>query len=180
MGFGPALSVGIGSLAEFLDVGLTEARTADEVMRALNEQLPEGLTIVESEILPPAAPSIDRTLEAFSYTVSLQHLRPGCLADGDVMRHVDRFARAEAFPIEKRVKGVRRQFDARAIVSLSQTGPHALLVETRITPQGTLKPHDFVATLLGLSTNDAQLLQVVKVGTTLVGEPETQSCPSNC
>jgi len=180
MGFGPALSVGIGSLAEFMDVGLTVERTADEVMRQLNEQLPGGLTIVEAETLPRSAPSIDRSLEAFSYTVSLQHLRPGRLAEGALTQHIDRFARAETFPVEKHVKGVRRELDARSLVSLSQTGPHALLVETRITRQGTLKPHDFVATLLGLSKSDAQLLQVVKVGTTLVGEPENPSCRSNC
>jgi radical SAM family uncharacterized protein/radical SAM-linked protein len=171
MAFGPALSVGFGSLAEFVDVDLTAPYSADAVMAALNGELPDGLTIVEAEAMTPRAPSIERSLEAFSYTVSLRQLLPGRPAGDELARHVARFDRAERFPIEKRIKGILRQFDARPIVTIAQTDADTLLVETRITRAGTVKPHDFVATLLGLSPADTQLLQVVKVGTTLAETP---------
>jgi radical SAM-linked protein len=167
MGFGPALSLGFGSLGEFMDVDLTEARSADEVMAALNRELPEGLTVIEAEALAPTALSIDRRLRAFSYSVSLRQLRPGAVSDDDVAARVADYVQAASFPVEKRIKGVLRRLDARPLVNVSRTSPRELLVETQVTRAGTIKPHHFVAELLGLSSVDTHLLQVLKVGTTL-------------
>jgi radical SAM family uncharacterized protein/radical SAM-linked protein len=171
MGFGPALSLGFGSLAEFMDLDLTARREASEVMAALNRELPDGITIIEAEALPPTAPSIDRALQSFSYVVSLRQLRPGQVSDADLVTRVAVYQAAPAFPIDKRIKGTVRRLDARALVSVRRTGPRDLLVETRITREGTIKPHHFVAALLGLSGLDAQLLDVTKIGTTLADTP---------
>jgi radical SAM-linked protein len=170
MAFGPALSLGFGSLGEFMDVDLTEARAADAVMAALNRELPDGITVVEAEALPPSTRPVDRSLWSFSYAVSLRNLPPGRISEAAVSEGVARWAAAASFPLPKRVKGVLRQIDARLLVSIARTGPRELLVETRITPAGTVKPHHVVGALFDLSERETRLLQVLKLGTTLVPE----------
>jgi len=170
MAFGPALSLGFGSLGEFMDVDLTEARAADAVMAALNRELPDGITVVEAEALPPSTRPVDRSLWSFSYAVSLRNLPPGRISEAAVSEGVARWAAAASFPLPKRVKGVLRQIDARLLVSIARTGPRELLVETRIAPAGTVKPHHVVGALFDLSERETRLLQVLKLGTTLVPE----------
>jgi len=49
MVFALPLSVGVTSEAEYGDFGLSEKLSVDEFIRRLNEQLPEGLTIIDAQ-----------------------------------------------------------------------------------------------------------------------------------
>jgi radical SAM family uncharacterized protein/radical SAM-linked protein len=171
LSFGPALSLGFGSLGELVDLELTEPRRADAVMAALNRELPEGLTIVDAERLPRHAPSIQHLLRGFVYRVSLAHVRPGPAFEAELPARLAAFARAATFPVDKRGREGVRRLDARALATVTRAGPRALLVETRIAPEGTLKPHHLVTALLGLSELESRLLEIVKVGTIVAGEP---------
>jgi radical SAM-linked protein len=167
MSFGPALSLGFASLGEYLDLELMEARPAEEVMHALNGELPDGLTIVEAEMRSLDAPTIDRVLQGFTYSVSLDRLPAARLPEQLVDERLAAFACAPSFPIAKTIKGRTRTIDARRSASVIRSGPRSLQVETLVTIGGTLKPHHVVGELLGLSDLERQLLGVTKIGTTL-------------
>ncbi len=98
MSFGPALSLGVASLAEFMDLDLTELRSPDDVVAALNEQLPDGLVVLDAEALPLSASSIDYMLRGFSYRVSLEHLPPGRVTAEDVDARLAAFESALRLP----------------------------------------------------------------------------------
>ncbi len=173
MSFGPALSLGFASHGEYLDLDLTAERTGPDVMHALNGELPDGLTIVEADAVGLHAPTIDRALRAFIYSVSLQRLPADRVSDADIASRVATFMAAAAYPMTKRIKGRDRTIDARASVSVVCSAPRLLHVRTMVTRQGTLKPHHVVAAILGLSDLEALLIAVTKIGTVL--DEETRS-----
>jgi radical SAM-linked protein len=177
MSFGPALSLGFASLGEYLDLDLTAFRTAAEVMHLLNGELPDGLVVLEADRQPLNGPTIDRALRGFSYTVSLAHLPRGRVTDEGLRARIAAFEAAAAFPILKTIKGRTRQIDARASVQICRIDPQLLRVETAVTRGGTLKPHHVVATLLGLSDMETQLLEVTKVGTLLATSADVPPAP---
>ncbi len=167
MSFGPALAVGVGSLGELVDVELAEPWSPDDVMSALNAQLPEGLTMVDAETVPLAAPSIERALRTFSYSVSVPDLPARQLSADEIAARVAAFDATPTFPVEKIVKGTQRTIDARPLASVTHTGSTTLLVEIRSAPAGTPRPRELAAAVLGLSPMEAHLLEIVKIGTTL-------------
>ncbi len=50
--FGPALALGIGGQAEYMDVALTEELEIDSVIAALNQAAPRGLEVLAGTTLP--------------------------------------------------------------------------------------------------------------------------------
>ncbi len=167
MRFGPALSLGFASLGEYMDLDLTAAWEADRVHAALNRELPDGLTVVEAEALSLDAPTIDHALRGFSYSVSLERVSSERVPDALLTARLADFVAAASFPMTKHIKGRARQIDARASVALHRIGARVLHIQTAVTPAGTLKPHHVLASVLGLSDLEAQLLAVTKIGTTI-------------
>ena len=67
--FGPALAVGIESLAEYLDLETTAAIDVEPALAAINASLPGGLRVVTLAELPAGAPGLAETLRAARYLV---------------------------------------------------------------------------------------------------------------
>lgn len=185
MSFGPALSLGFGSHGEYMDLDLYAPRTGREVMDGLNRELPEGLVVVEADVHGLDLPTIDRSLAAFTYTVSLDRISSARLPDEVVTTRLAAYASADRYPVTKRIKSRERLLDARATVSIVRTGSRMLHVQTAITRGGTLKPHHVVAAVLGLDDLETQLLSVTKIGTVLATPtdefprlPEPQPVPA--
>ncbi|MEB2285828.1 MAG: hypothetical protein B6D46_10720 [Polyangiaceae bacterium UTPRO1] len=167
MSFGPALSLGFASYGEYMDLDLCALRSGREVMDALNRELPDGLVIVEAEAHGLDLPSVDRSLAAFTYSISLERLSAARLPDVTLRERLAAFAAAERFPLVKRIRGRDRPIDARASVTITRTGARTLRVQTAIARGGTLKPHHVVAAVLGLDDLETQLLSVTKIATVL-------------
>jgi radical SAM family uncharacterized protein/radical SAM-linked protein len=167
MSFGPALSLGFASHGEYMDIDLLEPWPAGRVREGLNDELPDGLVVLEAQSLPVAAPTIDHTLAGFTYDVALDRLPTGRLTDDLIATRLAAFASAATFPIAKTIKGRTRTIDARASVAIRRSGARNLHVETTVSRHGTLKPHHVVAALLDLTDLESQLLGVTKIATTL-------------
>jgi radical SAM-linked protein len=167
MSFGPALSLGFASYGEYIDIDLDAERSSRNVMNGLNRELPEGLTIVEAEAHGLDLPTIDRSLKAFTYSVSLDRVPPARIDDAALTARLAIFTSSTSFPITKEIKGRARTIDARATVAILRTGARTLQVETSVTRHGTLKPHHVVATILDLNDLETQLLTITKIATTL-------------
>ena len=176
MSFGPALSLGLASHGEYLDVDLTAAWTGAAVMDALNRELPDGLTVVEAEAHDLDLPTIDRSLEAFVYSISLDRIPPDRMTEATLRARLAAFTEAERFPITKHIKGRARILDARTSVSLAHTGPRRVHARIGIARGGTLKPHHVIAAVLGLDDFESQLLSITKIGTVLrTNEPPPEA-----
>ena len=69
--FGPALSVGMESESEFLDMETDPFIDLLQVTKDLNHALPDGVRILESRIIPKKAPSLSGCISRYIYEVSV-------------------------------------------------------------------------------------------------------------
>jgi radical SAM family uncharacterized protein/radical SAM-linked protein len=164
--FSPALSLGIPSLAELLEVSLdtSAAMPAAELLERLCEVSPEGFTFLSARELPPVTPSMGKLINACDLIIA-----PA--ADG-VAHDAARLGRiAAAFLGQARVVVTRdeREIDVRGYVAGIDVvegdqatrlcraldwpaAPALLQVRVHVTPQGTAKPVE-VAQALGVWGN---------------------------
>jgi radical SAM-linked protein len=79
--FGPAISVGIESDAEYLD--LETAPTVDLLVttKTLNNTLPEGIRILEARMVSPQAPSLSGSIGRYCYGVVVPEIMAGGLEE---------------------------------------------------------------------------------------------------
>ncbi len=69
--FGPALSVGIESEAEYLDLETDPFVDLSKIIVDLNNCLPEGIKVLESRAVPKNAPSLSGSISRYVYEVKV-------------------------------------------------------------------------------------------------------------
>jgi len=106
-----AAATGVASEAEYLEIGLTDARDPARVRADLDAALPDGLDILDVVPVPDGQPLADR-LQASEWLIRLDGIAPGDAADA-----VSAFLAADVIEVERLTKKGRRRFDARAAVS---------------------------------------------------------------
>ncbi len=108
-----AAPTGAASEAEYLEIGLAEVRTPDEVRAALDDSLPDGLDVLEVAESPGGA--LATLLEA-----SVWELRTGSGTDPAALgAALQAFLAQPEVPVERVTKRGPRTFDARgAVVAL--------------------------------------------------------------
>ena len=107
LAFGPALPLGVQSLAEFCELALTEEWAEGDVLRALREATEEGLRFDRVARVFPGDRKLSRWLDSMEYAVLLAaDLDPG--ATGERLRS---FREASSWPVElvRRVKAPSRR-----------------------------------------------------------------------
>ncbi len=134
-----AAPTGTASEAEFLEIGLTEPRTAEEVLRALDDALPAGLDILDVVVAAPG--SLADRLEASAWRIELAGTDPD-----QVAASVAAFLAAEDVSVERMTKRGLRAIDVRgAVVDLTSEGSAVTAVVRSTIP--TVRPDDIVTGL---------------------------------
>jgi radical SAM-linked protein len=166
-----AAPTGVASEAEYVEIGLAEAREPDDVRRDLDAALPPGLDV--DAVVEVASKGLADRVEASHWRLEL----PG-VAPEEAERAVTEFLRLEAAPVERLMKDGRRTIDARAaVVGMHSRGetdtgqPCAIitLVVRHTTP--AVRPDDVLTALrqtVALSTPITPL--VTRLAQGLLGE----------
>ena len=79
--FGPALSVGMESETEYLDMETDPLIDLLAITKALNHSLPQGIRILEARIIPRKAPSLSGSISRYVYAVEVPGSCSSNLAD---------------------------------------------------------------------------------------------------
>lgn len=138
--FATALSVGVESWAEYMDMEIAPGYGADQVKERLNAVLPEQMEILEAREIPLRTESLSVIMEAMRYRVTL----PAQIwLDLPSLR--ERFLALETYPFRREKKGKVLEFDLR----------HELLdlTASRNTLEMLIargKPLEFTAAITGL------------------------------
>ena len=158
--FATALSVGVESIAEYLDMEVAPGFGAEAVLSRLNQALPRGMTVLEAWSVPPKAPSLSVIMERVRYLVTLPAANP------DLQASAERFLALESHPYRREKKGGAQEFDLRREL-------HTLLVEgNAITLEiGRGKPLEFVAAITGLPLSDLVDCRIEKIAVVFSEEP---------
>jgi radical SAM-linked protein len=140
--FATATSVGVESVAEYMDMFVEDGIQPSEVMRRLNAVLPRGLEILDAEQADLKAPSLSTLIDKTRYRITFGESVQGGLSD----RCVQFLAHSE-YVIERKKKGEIQRVDLRAeTASLLVNGVAVELVA------GRGKPLEFAR---GISGDDA-------------------------
>jgi radical SAM-linked protein len=109
-----AAATGVASEAEYVEIALAERRDPEDVRRALDASLPDGIDLVEAVEATPGT-SLPDLVQASSWRIELPEVAPGALQEA-----VRLFLAQEAVEVERMTKNGRRVFDARgAVVSMT-------------------------------------------------------------
>jgi uncharacterized protein (DUF2344 family) len=162
MTFSPALSLGVMSLGEILDVKLLEDGGPSAWLKALSDGSPDGLTFLSGRKLAEGELAVSKIIDTATYAVAFPRD-----AIGDATERVASALAAEALPIVRNIEGVGKKVDVRrylrslawddarahdAIRRAGLVGDLApLLVEVASTPQGSAKISEVVEVVFGPS-----------------------------
>jgi radical SAM-linked protein len=126
MSFGPALSLGVASLDEYLDVKLIDAAEPDELLRRLNSAASGGLQF--SAVVPLTADDrvITTIVTGARYVIALAE---GAVRDlgGDLglARLVEEFLGKSSLKLRRDIEGVGKWVDVRSFVTELALGSEA-------------------------------------------------------
>lgn len=176
-----AAPTGAASEAEFLEIGLTEARDPEAVRVALDDALPPGIDVVEVVTAREGGGSLADRLEASEWVIELRDTTPD-----EVHEAVEAFLAADQVDVERMTKRGMRTFDARAAVQSLSVGSsdtsgvaYAILTVVVRHQIPSVRPDDVLTGLRScggleleqspLATRSAQ--GPLEVGTGTVGDP---------
>jgi radical SAM family uncharacterized protein/radical SAM-linked protein len=158
--FGPALPVGVESVSEHLDLELVGVADPEDVRSRLARELPEGLRILDAQLLDPRTPSISESMRAVHYRVEFPlpawdeatlSERIAAFADADqavVTRPAPQ--RNRNGKRQKVADTKRREIDLKEIVThLAVDGPGTVAFSLRADPSGSAKPAEVLAAVFG-------------------------------
>jgi radical SAM family uncharacterized protein/radical SAM-linked protein len=167
LSFGPALGLGVQSVAEYADIALTRDFDVDDVVRRFRDASEPGLVLVGARKLVEGEAPLAKRIEIVDYAAFLPELE-------GVLGRIRAFRDAASVPVKVRRKGKERTLDAKSIVlsvDLGTAGAFASLgavpeshpiLELRVAEQSgvaSLRPVELVESILGTRLPPHSLLK---------------------
>lgn len=151
LSFATALSVGITSRCEYLDVMLSESIDPGEFKRTVSEALPEGIGIVEAFDLGESNKSLASAMKTADYEARLRFERP--VSRAELQDAIDSLLSGEIV-VMKKTKGGIKPTDIRPMVLSVQIAEAdndcaVLRLKGVLTASGGLNPGVFLNELAG-------------------------------
>jgi radical SAM family uncharacterized protein/radical SAM-linked protein len=166
--FATALPVGVESLFEIVDLELEGSVAPREIMKRLNQTLPQGIEIIEAEEIPFLFSSSSLPKGAV-YWIPLDHLLIKEEATSNIQKALDQ----EEFLLHQERKGKKRSVDIRPLIEKMEVkekkeeSGETSLWGVELTLRGrmgrTAKPSEIVGAILGLQGEALAQCRVIKL-----------------
>ena len=141
--FGPAISVGVESLAEYCDVQLSARMDLGKAKDDLAQHMTDGYGVLEVKSIPRFFPSLEESVNLCQVEVSSPLLR-------DSRAAWERFWAATEFVVVKKKADREVAIEARSLVRSWSLEDETLILFLRFGPGRTLKPERLVQAVCGL------------------------------
>ena len=138
--FGPAISVGVESMAEYCDAQLSSRMDFVKAKESLAAHLPEGYGVLEVKSIPRFFPSLEESINLCQFEVTSEKL-------GETKSRWDAFWAATQFLVIKKKADKNIAIDARPLVKEWKLGGSRLEIFLRFGPGKTIKPERIVQTV---------------------------------
>ncbi len=169
MTFGPALSLGVSSLGEVVDVKLTADLDPESLVEPLTLASPEGLRFIAARRLGPQDASISRIVDVARYAIAIPRSvleeRGG---EGWLEQQVHRVNDAKELRLLRRIEGIGKWVDVRAYL-------RHLSIDAELAPSAVARAGlagDFVSLLVDLEIRGSGAIKISEVAEALSGTPE--------
>lgn len=152
--FGPALAVGYESSAEYLDLVLVRPTEEEWLRAAVSSGLPDGMEVTGAIALAGRAPSLQESITALTYRVTLDGVARDALSDA-----VATFLARRSVEVPVSRKGASQIEDVRPAVRRLEPGDaqHPEIVVEIATRPRTLRVADVVSGVRAVSPDVASL-----------------------
>lgn len=167
--FGTATSVGMESLEEYIDVTAGEyPHDLAGLQNEINRALPAGVYVSDVQRLPYTARDLAKSLYGFAYNLALP-----ADTDDDQLKtmaaNIQNFLAADTFEITRTAKGKWVTRNIRPFVETLTLDASEKKVEAvlRHAQNGSVRPVDIIAHILGFSAADTHRVAVIKTKTLL-------------
>ena len=151
--FATALSVGVESFAEYLDMEIAAGFGAARTQECLNQVLPAGIRILEAVEVPLRTPSLSVLMAGVRYRVVLPQTAPL-----DLATLTTRFLAQESVPFRREKQGKVQEFDLRKELLSLETADNSLVMTIS---RG--KPLEFTAAITGLAPEELACARIEKL-----------------
>jgi radical SAM family uncharacterized protein/radical SAM-linked protein len=132
MTFGPALSLGVASVDEYLDVRLLGAPPPDDLVARLGPVAAEGLRFVAATRLGPMDPRLSAVIDGARYVVALARNATRELGgDAWLAERIQSFLAKESIEVRRDVGGIGKYVDVKQFVTGLRLGDAGSLVVVR-------------------------------------------------
>ena len=156
LNLGRALSVGIESECEFMDVGLSEAMDLQEVCTRLNAVVPHGVQVHEAHLITEVTPPLDGGIVATRFEVNL--------VDAEAYRaKLAAYATAVAWPVTMTRRDKVAQIDLKTALTELAMIDSSVLGTTLSHAGPSMGIFDMLKALFDLTDAEARALYVRKV-----------------
>jgi radical SAM-linked protein len=157
--FGPALSVGVESEAEYLDMETDPFIDLLQITKDLNTTLPLGMRIIAARVIPKKSPSLSGSIIRYRYEVAL----PAAYA-GDIEHRVGDFLSRTSVivPKEGRGKDIRPGIESITATQVGDAAGLAIILQDK----DQLRPRvqDVIEQLFAISADHSVLFGVKRTG----------------
>jgi radical SAM-linked protein len=152
--FAAALPVGYSSSCEMLDIFLGAEIAPLDLARAVASQSPQGLRLLQVDIVPLKVEPPQAHMRLAHYTVHVFTMR----SHAEVQGALDALLARPAIPRQRTKKGRLAEYDLRPLISVVQyvateVPEHELFMELQTGPDGAGRPEEIIAEL-GLDATD--------------------------
>ena len=122
--FGPALSLGYTSEAEFLDIEMF-TDYSPEIKGILNAILPEGLRVLNIKKIPDSTPSLSSSINLQEYYIATQ-------GEPISAQAIDNMLKESRIIILRNIKGQKKSLDIRPFIESISQENGSLILLTRV------------------------------------------------
>jgi radical SAM-linked protein len=142
-----AAPTGVGSEAEYLEIGLARSCDPEQLRVLLDESLPDGLDVIEA--VEARTSGLAERLEASVWQVRLDGVDPA-----EARKAVAAFMAAETVEVQRKTKNGIRTFDTRGAVTrlevVDETWDNGAPRDADMSEQGVDRPQDRACAILRL------------------------------
>ena len=154
--FGPPLALGIESLAEYVDLQLSEPYPWD-IVASLNESFPPGLRIVDAKSIFGKTPSLNAAINAAAYGVSLPR-------DVDITEAVETLLASSSMLLRRTTKQGAKDVDVRPGIRELSADSGVLSMALTLGQQTSPRPIELLEHLLGWRSDRILSLKIIRTG----------------
>lgn len=162
--FGQPLPVGVESIAENADIELKEHMKPEDVLERLNSTMPHGIKILEAKELLAKSYPVSQVCQGATYLVFLEK-NSAMPDDRDTLEAlINRLMEKDEVIIVQEREGKKRHINIRPLIKgLSLFDEKTIQLTLGMGEKGSVKPHEVIAHILGLSQDDRRLLPILKI-----------------
>ncbi len=143
LSLGPAKGVGIEGLSEYLDVEFKRLLKGEEIIRNLNNVLPQGVHVLHVRELPPGTKLLEAVINEAVYRVTFD-----CGCPEDLLSKADAFMAEDKCLFIRHSPKKDKELDLRALVYNLIVEDETLLIHGKLGAGGAVRPSE-ILTVLG-------------------------------